>query len=159
MDEMKFIPSIYLAFSLNKLTFLMAVRKVLISKFDYDNSIDGLIGETYAEIKLGMVKAKSRTEGIDGHINGRSVQVKTKGGKKEYKDTEHYIEINPNHTELIDDLLMIFIKDSKLSHVGPISLSSCTPKIQTSGRLRIYLQDMNNQITASKDDGGNTNGR
>ena len=159
MDEMKFIPSIYLAFSLNKLTFLMAVRKVLISKFDYDNSIDGLIGETYAEIKLGMVKARSRTEGIDGHINGRSVQVKTKGGKKEYKDTEHYIEINPNHTELIVDLLMIFIKDGNLSHVGPISLSSCTPKTQTSGRLRIYLQDMNNQITASKDDGGNTNGR
>ena len=156
---MKFIPSIYLAFSLNKLTFLMAVRKVLISKFDYDNSIDGLIGETYAEINLGMVKSRSRTEGIDGHINGRSIQVKTKGGKKEYKDTEHYIEINPNHTELIDDLLMIFIKDGNLSHVGPISLSSCTPKTQTSGRLRIYLQDMNNQITASKDDGGNTNGR
>jgi hypothetical protein len=158
MYAMKFIPIFFLAIGLNKLTFLMSVRKVLVSHFDYDNSIDGLIGETYAEIKLGMVKAKSRTEGIDGHINGRSVQVKTKGGIKEYKDSEHYIEINPSHKELIDDLLMVFIKKGELSHVGPIALSRCTPKIQTSGRLRIYLQDMNNQINASKDDGGNING-
>ena len=158
MYAMKFIPIFFLAIGLNKLTFLMSVRKVLVSHFDYDNSIDGLIGETYAEIKLGMVKAKSRTEGIDGHINGRSVQVKTKGGIKEYKDSEHYIEINPSHTELIDDLLMVFIKNGELSHVGPVALSTCTPKIQTSGRLRIYLQDMNNQTNASKGDGVNING-
>ena len=125
----------------------MNVRKVLVSYFDYDNSIDGLSGETYAEMKLGMIKAKSRTEGIDGHINGRSVQVKTKGGKKDYKDSEHYIEINQKHTGIIDDLLMVFIKDGMLSHVGPIPLSSCSPKIKSSGRLRITLQDMKNQTS------------
>ena len=159
MDEMKFIPTVFLSVALNKLTFLMSVRKVLVSHFDYDNSIDGLIGETYAEIKLGMVKAKSRTEGIDGHINGRSVQVKTKGGIKEYKDSEHYIEINPSHKELIDDLLMVFIKNGELSHVGPIALSRCTPKTQTSGRLRITLQDMKNQINKSQVNEGNENER
>jgi len=148
----------YLVFSLNKLAFLMSVRKIMIRHFDYDNSIDGLIGETYAETKLGMKKAKSRTEGIDGHINERSVQVKTKGGKKEYKDSEHYIEISQSHTEIIDDLLMVFIKDGRLSHVGPVPLNSCKPKIQTSGRLRISLQDMRNQINSSDSHQGTKNG-
>ena len=136
----------FLIFAFTRLNFLMKVRKLLTDAYGSNNSLDGLIGEVYAEHKLGMIRMSHGHEGIDGHINGRSVQVKTKGGKK-YKDNEHYIEINSKHIEIIDDLLMVFIKEGNLSHVGPIPLEVCEKKDQKNGKLRIYLDEMKRRLS------------
>ena len=120
----------------------MKVRQYLVENGDYNYSLDGLIGELYVQKQLGMIPTHVGAPGIDGHINGRSVQVKTKGGPTIYLDSEHYVEINPKHIELIDDILMVFIRDKNISHVGPVELSQCEQRTQANGRLRIYLNEM-----------------
>jgi hypothetical protein len=49
------------------------------------------IGEAYAEEVLGMEKAEAGRKGIDGIINGRKVQVKSKAPRKVY-DISFYNE-------------------------------------------------------------------
>jgi hypothetical protein len=120
----------------------MKVRQYLVETGDYNYSLDGLIGEVYVQKQLGMIPSHVGAPGIDGHINGRSVQVKTKGGLTNYLDSQHYIEINPKHIGLIDDILMVFIRDGNISHVGPVELSQCEQKAQSNGKLRIYLNEM-----------------
>jgi hypothetical protein len=57
---------------------MMEAFKLLRECGDYDTSISGAVGEVYAEDVLGMDKSERGMDGIDGWINGRSVQIKTK---------------------------------------------------------------------------------
>ena len=56
---------------------MMEAFKLLRECGNYDTSISGAVGEVYAEDVLGMDKSERGMDGIDGWINGRSVQVKT----------------------------------------------------------------------------------
>lgn len=128
-----------------KLEIVMAMRMLLTKLGDYENVLDGLIGEIYAEHKFNLVKSKAYTKNIDGLINGKRTQIKTKGGKKKYSNSQHYIEINNSARDSIDALLMVVINaKSKIRSFGPFDRAKCDSysKLQTNGRRRYYLNRM-----------------
>jgi hypothetical protein len=121
----------------------LEMREQLQKMGDFENCLDGVIGEMYAIERLGMIKTNARTKGIDGYINNKSVQVKTKGGKKNYRDSQHYIQINSNFEINIELLLMVFIKDNQVTHRGPFERNKCVGRLNKNGTYkRYYLSDM-----------------
>jgi hypothetical protein len=91
---------------------------------DYDTSIAGAIGEAYAEEALGMEKAEAGTKGIDGIINGRKVQIKSKAPRKVYNSlAQQYAAITHKNHGLADDLVVVLIdQDSEITHLGPVPI-------------------------------------
>lgn len=127
---------------MSKLNRLISMRNELKEMGNFENCLDGVIGEVYAMEKLGMIKTPAHTKGIDGHINNKSVQVKTKGGKA-YRDSEHYIQINCKYEEKIDLLLMVQITSTGISHQGPFQRSICKGRLYNKGKsIRYYLNDL-----------------
>ena len=121
---------------------LIEFRNELKKMGNFENCIDGVIGEMFAIEKMGMKKTGAGTAGIDGFLGNKTIQVKAKGGKK-YRDCEHYIEISKEHEEKIDLLLMIIIEDEKIIKCGPFIRNKCTPRYQSNKtKIRYYLNDM-----------------
>jgi hypothetical protein len=128
---------------MEKLKRLIDIRKELKKMGNFENCIDGVIGEMFAIEQMGMIKTGSGTAGIDGFLNNQTIQVKTKGGIKKYKDSEHYIEISKEHEEKIDLLLMIIIDDDKIIKCGPFIRIKCKSKLQSNNKkIRYYLHNM-----------------
>jgi hypothetical protein len=122
---------------------LLKMREELQKMGDFENCLDGVIGEMYAIEKLNMIKTDAHTKGIDGYINNKSVQVKTKGGKKIYRDSQHYIQIKSDYEINIDLLLMVFITNKQVTHRGPFERNKCIGREYKNGIYkRYYLSDM-----------------
>jgi hypothetical protein len=128
---------------MGKLERLLEIRKELQTMGDFENCLDGVIGEMYAIERLNMIKTDPHTKGIDGYINNKSVQVKTKGGKKIYSDSQHYIQIKSDYEINIDLLLMVFITNKQVTHRGPFERNKCIGRQYKNGTYkRYYLSDM-----------------
>ena len=126
-----------------KLQTVFAIREFLQELGSYENSIDGLLGEIYAEEKMNMTKAQANQKAIDGKIDGKTVQVKTKGGKKKYKDSEHYISLSVKNELLVDLLLMVIIKDKEIHSHGPCERNKLIGREHNKGKSkRYYLSDI-----------------
>jgi hypothetical protein len=126
-----------------KLQTIFAIREFLQDLGSYENIIDGLLGEVYAEEKIGMTKASANEKAIDGRIDEKTIQVKTKGGAKIYKDSQHYISLNVKNEELVDLLLMVIIKDKQIHSHGPCERIKIIGRTQKDGKTkRYYLNDM-----------------
>lgn len=121
---------------MSRLKKILEIRQALKELGEYDTSIAGAIGEIYAEEVLGMIKAPVGTKGIDGYINGRSVQVKTKDGKAR-SNTQVYAGIKLNK-HLADDLVMVMIEGVEISHVGPVPITEL-PYYENKTERRYYL--------------------
>ena len=122
---------------------LVQFRKELKKMGNFENCIDGVIGEMFAIEYMGMIKTGAGTAGIDGFLNNQTIQVKAKGGIKNYRDCEHYIEISKEHEEKIDLLLMIIIEDEKIIKCGPFIRNKCKPRYQSNKiKIRYHLNDM-----------------
>ena len=122
---------------MSRLKKILELRKQLRELGNYDTSIAGAVGEVYAEEVLGMVKAPKGTKGIDGYINGRAVQVKTKEGKLR-KDSAIYASIRHGLENDIDDLVVIILNGDEVSHIDPVPLSE-TPYSDHNQALTYYL--------------------
>ena len=138
----------YESFIMGSLERLLEIRKELQTMGDFENCIDGVIGEMYVIERLNLKKSNSFTKGIDGFINGKSVQIKTKGGKKKYRDSGHYIQLKIEHEKDIDLLIMVLISESEITHRGPFEREKCNGRPQKNGiHKRYYLNDlMNTQV-------------
>lgn len=132
---------------MSRLKKIMELRKQLRELGDYDTSISGAVGEIYAEEVLGMIKAEKGAKGIDGHINGRSVQVKTKDGK-ERKDSAVYASVRHGLEKDIDDLVVVIIQGDEISHVGPVALAEIAHSDHKQGR-RYYLNKIKAHLNQS----------
>ncbi len=130
---------------MSRLKKIMELRRQLRELGDYDTSIAGAIGEIYAEEVLGMVKADKGTKGIDGHINGRAVQVKTKDGKPR-PNTQVYAGIKLNK-HLAQDLVMIMIEGDEISHVGPAPIDEL-PFYENKTERRYYLSKLKEYLSS-----------
>ena len=140
-DDVKL--NIYWKFQMGNLDRLLKMREELQKMGDFENCLDGVIGEMYAIEKLNMIKTDAHTKGIDGYINNKSVQVKTKGGKKIYRDSQHYIQIKSDYEINIDLLLMVFITNKQVTHRGPFERNKCIGREYKNGIYkRYYLSDM-----------------
>jgi hypothetical protein len=122
---------------MSRLKKILELRKQLRELGNYDTSIAGAVGEVYAEEVLGMVKAPKGTKGIDGYINGRAVQVKTKEGKLR-KDSATYASIRHGLENDIDDLVVIILNGDEVSHIDPVPLSEIPYSDHKQGR-RYFL--------------------
>ena len=126
-----------------KLQTVFAIREFLQELGSYENSIDGLLGEVYAEEKIGMIKANANEKSIDGKIGEKTIQVKTKGGAKNYRDSQHYISLNVKNEEMVDLLLMVIIKDKQIHSHGPCERIKITGRTQKDEKTkRYYLNDI-----------------
>jgi hypothetical protein len=111
---------------MSKLDDFLEAYRLLGKHGDYDTSIAGAIGEAYAEEVLGMEKAAAGTKGIDGIINGRKVQVKSKAPRKVYdRLSQQYAAISRKNRGLSEDLLVVLIdKVGGITHLGPVSIDA-----------------------------------
>jgi hypothetical protein len=110
---------------MSKLDDFLEAYRLLGKHGDYDTSIAGALGEAYAEEVLGMEKAEAGTKGIDGIINGRKVQVKSKAPRKVYNSLkQQYAAITHKNHGLADDLVVVLIdQDSEITHLGPVPIN------------------------------------
>lgn len=132
---------------MSRLKKVMELRKQLKELGNYDTSISGAVGEIYAEEVLGMVKAPKGSKGIDGHINGRAVQVKTKDGK-ERSDSAVYASVRQGLEKEIEDLVVVMIQGDEITHVGPVPLSEIPYTEHKQGR-RYYLNKIKAYLKVS----------
>jgi hypothetical protein len=109
---------------MSKLDDFLEAYRLLGKHGDYDTSIAGAIGEAYAEEVLGMEKAEAGAKGIDGIINGRKVQVKSKAPRKVYNSlAQQYAAITHKNHGIADDLVVVLIdQDSEITHLGPVPI-------------------------------------
>lgn len=128
---------------MSRLKKILELRRQLRELGNYDTSIAGAIGEIYAEEVLGMIKAAKGTKGIDGHINGRSVQIKTKDGKAR-SNTQVYAGIKLNK-HLAEDLVMVMIEGDEISHVGPVPINEL-PFYENKTERRYYLSKVKEYV-------------
>lgn len=129
---------------MSRLKKILELRRQLRELGSYDTSISGAVGEIYAEEVLGMVKAPKGAKGIDGHINGRAVQVKTKDGK-ERSDSAVYASVRHGLEKEVEDLVVVMIQGDEVTHFGPVPLAQIPYADHKQGR-RYYL----NKIKAYK---------
>jgi len=92
---------------MSRLEKALEVRTMIKDLGDYDCSFVGAIGEIFAEERLGMVKAPRHETKIDGHINGRSVQVKSRNLPT--SPAAHYVAIANGKWDGVDDLVVVVI--------------------------------------------------
>lgn len=110
---------------------------------NYDISIAGAIAEAYAEEMLGMEKAPAGEKGIDGWINGRSVQVKGKAPRTDYALSNMYAGINEKNYGVADDLFVLLIRpDMSLQAFGPVAINQLSGRPHSQGHTRYYLHDI-----------------
>jgi len=121
---------------------LIEYRKLIRVLGDYDISIEGAIGEAYAEANLKMIKAPAGAKCIDGWIKGRPIQVKTKAAnKKIYKTlSAHYATISKKNVELKKDVELVVVildEQNKPSHYGPVPIEMIPYRLK--GETNQYL--------------------
>lgn len=133
---------------MSRLKKILELRKQLRELGNYDTSIAGAVGEVYAEEVLGMVKAPKGTKGIDGYINGRAVQVKTKEGKLR-KDSAIYASIRHGLENDIDDLVVIILNGDEVSHIDPVPLSEIPYSDHKQGR-RYFLHKIKGYLESKE---------
>jgi hypothetical protein len=134
-----------------RLDITLKFRKLVSDWGDYDHCLSGMIGEMYAEVFLGLKKAKKGTKGYDGLIGKGRTQIKTKDGSID-SDNRVYFYISEKNYESFDCLLGVriltkernYIKNTlELRHIGPISKKDLS-KIEkkTKAGSRYYLHDI-----------------
>lgn len=105
---------------------------------DYDCQFVGAIGEIFAEERLGMIKAPRHETKIDGHINGRSVQVKTRNLPGSV--SAHYVAIANGKWDGVDDLVAVVLNPDESFTVYQGSVSEL-PFTQNKRERRYYLKN------------------
>lgn len=124
----------------NRLDKALQIRAMINDLGDYDCSFVGAIGEIYAEEKLGMIKAERHTSNIDGHINGRAVQVKSRNLPG--RAAAHYVAIRNGKWEGVDDLVVVILDGDDLFHYQePLE---GLKYYQTKVERRYYFKDFKN---------------
>jgi len=114
---------------------------------NYDTSIVGAVGEVYAEDVLGMEKGKRGNDSIDGWINGRSIQVKTKEINDDwltYRLSQRYVQLKDGKQNSVDDLIvvMVHLDNVWVHYYGPINTLEYK---KSNGIVRYYLHKMNGE--------------
>jgi len=128
---------------MSNVSLLLKMRAELKAMGDFENCLDGLIGEMYAIENYGMTKTSANTLHIDGYIDGKSVQVKTKGGDKKYIDSQHYIEIKKSSENKIDLFVLVIIKNNRIDFADTFERRKCSPRLNKRGdKVRYYLNDL-----------------
>lgn len=133
---------------MSRLKKILEIRKQLRELGDYDTSIAGAVGEVYAEEVLGMVKAPRGEKAIDGYINGRSVQIKTKDGMPR-TDSAMYAGVRLGREAFIEDLLVVMIDGDSVTHLGPVPLKDL-PYTENKTERRHYINKIK-QYLATKE--------
>ena len=107
---------------------------------------------TYKQFHLVCVVrtigAVGSTKGIDGYINGRAVQVKTKEGKLR-KDSAIYASIRHGLENDIDDLVVIILNGDEVSHIDPVPLSEIPYSDHKQGR-RYFLHKIKGYLESKE---------
>lgn len=111
---------------------------------NYDTSISGALGEVYAEEILGMDKGKRGLENVDGWINGRSVQVKTKEIRDDWYEkhlSSRFVQLREGKQFKVDDLIVVMVHPWQIwtHYHGPISELQMRP---ANGVVRYHLHQM-----------------
>ncbi len=110
---------------------------------NYDISIAGAVAEAYAEETLGMVKAEAGLKGIDGWINGRSVQVKGKAPRIDRHLSQLYVSIGKASDGLAQHLFVLLIRpDMSFQPFGPVRIDRLPGRPHSHGHTRYYLHDI-----------------
>ena len=126
---------------------MMEAFKLLRECGDYDTSISGAVGEVYAEDVLGMDKSERGMDGIDGWINGRSVQIKTKEIRDNWVEkplSSRFVQIREGKQNNVDDLIVIMVHPTSVwtHYYGAISALESLP---SKGVVRYHLHRMNGE--------------
>lgn len=104
---------------------MLQAMKLLRECGNYDTSISGAVGEVYAEDVLGMDKGKRGNESVDGWINGRSVQVKTKEIRDDWLSktlSQRFVQLREGKQDNVDDLIVVMVHIDRVwvHYYGPI---------------------------------------
>ena len=126
---------------------MMEAFKLLRECGNYDTSISGAVGEVYAEDVLGMDKSERGMDGIDGWINGRSVQVKTKEIRDNWCEkplSSRFVQIREGKQNNVDDLIVIMVHPTSVwtHYYGALSALEARP---SKGVVRYHLHRMNGE--------------
>jgi hypothetical protein len=133
---------------------MLSCYRTLAQCGNYDSAITGAIGEVYAEEMLGMTKGERGLAGVDGWINDRAVQVKTKEINKNWTSkalSQRYVPISQGREVDVDDLIVILAHPEAIwvHYYGPIA--ALKPRKTNQGKLRYFLHEMNGEGLASYD--------
>ena len=126
---------------------MMEAVRLLRECGNYDTSIVGAVGEVYAEEVLGMDKSDRGYGSIDGWINGRSVQVKTKEIRDDWcakSLSSRFIQIREGKQVAVDDLVVIMVHPDRVwtHYYGAISALEAK---HSNGVVRYHLHRMNGE--------------
>lgn len=125
-----------------KLEKIMRIHAQLKELGDYDTTISGAIGEIYAEVKLGLEKARRGEPGIDGWINKRGVSIKTKEHDRR-PHSQVYGEISKRNLPLVQDILIVILDGCNVpKHFGPCPIEKLNGRPNKNGAKRFFLNDI-----------------
>ena len=128
-----------------RLSKMLNAMKLLRECGDYDTAIAGAVGEVYAEDMLGMKKADRGENGIDGWINGKAVQVKTKEIDETWLTksiSTRYVGIRQGKEIGVEDLVVIMVHEKHcwVHYFGP--LANIEGKLRNNNIIRYGLHKM-----------------
>ena len=131
----------------SRLKKMMQAFKILRDCGNYDTTISGAIGEVYAEEMLGMDKGKRGRDSVDGWINGRSVQIKTKEIKDDWCKkplSARFVQLRDGKQHNVDDLVVVMVHPERVwtHYFGPIGFLQARP---SNGVVRYHLHQMDGQ--------------
>lgn len=121
--------------------------KLLKSCGNYDTTIVGAIGEVYAEEILGMEKGARGFPAIDGWINGRAVQIKTKEIDESWLTkplSQRYVQVSKGKEVSVDDLIVIMVHPERVWVHFYGAIKNLVPRV-SKDKLRFHLHEMNGE--------------